>query len=441
MKAKLLFLALVISHISKSQNLILNNSFESGDLSYPDCNSVSVSTNLFDYLDVWESQYFYDIFCPQAGASHSPDWRECPSSGWDGNCYIGVGPYESAQQVFKQKLSDKGCYVIRMKVRTTLASAHNNIDDILPSWDFYSLDVILSKGFLSYQDPSLNDGGCTNNFNFDADYISYTQPAIWDDFATVARFDPYPLEVGKWAANTSTTTIYNFWYDVVAEFNADFNDDAKFYDRFVLDLRSETGQTGGSYAPVWPNIDFIELYPKCPEFYDIDGVHLAGSQTKYECSKRITAGKIAKGNVVLDFNANSEYKAGKYIELIPGFETSTGAVLDARIEGCTSCRQLGKQAEKENGRGDVVSDETPKTERDTEVFPNPASSQITVHSSGILKSAVLTDLTGRIITTFQPDPKEPTQTFELPNVKAGIYLLTLTNDNGKTEVKKLAIEK
>lgn len=440
MKAKLLFLALVISHISKSQNLLLNNSFESGDLSYPDCQSMSYSTNLFDYLNNWESQYFYDIFCPQAGASHSPDWRECPASGWDGNCYIGVGPYESAQQVFKNKLSDKGCYVIRMKVRTMLASAHHNVDDILPSWDFYSLDVTLSKGFLSYQDPSLNDGGCTTTFNADLDYISYTQPAVWDDFVTVVRFDPQPLEAGRQAANSGTTQYY-FWYDILAEFNADFNDDAKFYDRFVIDLRSKTGQTGASYAPVWPNIDFIEMYPKCPESYNIDGVHIAGSQTKYECSKRITAGKITKGNVVLDFNANSEYKAGNYIELIPGFETSTGAVLDARIESCKSCRQEGKQAEKDNKRDDVVSDEVPKAEHDTQVFPNPASSQITVHSSGILKSAVLTDLTGRIITTFQLHPGEQTQIFELSNIKAGVYLLTLTTDTGKTEVRKLAVEK
>ncbi|MGV2480895.1 UNVERIFIED_CONTAM: hypothetical protein IGO34_29315, partial [Salmonella enterica subsp. enterica serovar Weltevreden] len=54
---------------------------------------------------------------------------------------------------------------------------------------------------------------------------------------------------------------------------------------------------------------------------------------------------------MLDFNANSEYEAGKYIELIPGFETSTGAVLDARIEGCKSCRPQGKQAKNDQPTG------------------------------------------------------------------------------------------
>jgi hypothetical protein len=75
------------------------------------------------------------------------------------------------------------------------------------------------------------------------------------------------------------------------------------------------------------------------------------------------------------------------------------------------------------------------------MYPNPATDQITVRSDRNIKSAVLMDISGRTVATFQPLANSKEQAFLLSDIKAGIYFLTLTDDSGKTEIKKLAIEK
>lgn len=75
-----------------------------------------------------------------------------------------------------------------------------------------------------------------------------------------------------------------------------------------------------------------------------------------------------------------------------------------------------------------------------EVFPNPASNQVTVKSLSGLLYATLTDISGRVLRKFDPSSEETSFVLSVEDLQTGIYILNITDRTGKTEVKKIAIE-
>lgn len=73
---------------------------------------------------------------------------------------------------------------------------------------------------------------------------------------------------------------------------------------------------------------------------------------------------------------------------------------------------------------------------ESKLFPNPFSNSITLENASGIHKMVISDLTGRIIMDMILDGSE-IQTINTASLPKGIYLITLWDDNGRTEVQKM----
>ena len=71
------------------------------------------------------------------------------------------------------------------------------------------------------------------------------------------------------------------------------------------------------------------------------------------------------------------------------------------------------------------------------VFPNPASNQITVESDGVMKTIFLFRLTGKSVLEVYPDAT--TQSINLSGVESGVYLMNILMENGSVLPKKIIV--
>ena len=71
------------------------------------------------------------------------------------------------------------------------------------------------------------------------------------------------------------------------------------------------------------------------------------------------------------------------------------------------------------------------------VFPNPASNQITVESDGVMKTIFLFRLTGKSVLEVYPDAT--TQSINLSGVESGVYLMNILMENGSVFTKKIIV--
>jgi hypothetical protein len=80
-------------------------------------------------------------------------------------------------------------------------------------------------------------------------------------------------------------------------------------------------------------------------------------------------------------------------------------------------------------------------ENNVSIFPNPSNGDITIQNSSIvLEKAVITDLNGRIIVTYNLNGIIGNQDLKMSSVlSAGMYLMTISSENA-TATKKLIIE-
>lgn len=197
-------------------------------------------------------------------------------------------------------------------------------------------------------------------------------------------------------------------------------------------------------------VDDFKLLGQCTNTIIVDYTSPSVTES-YEQFAVIRAGSHINGsstanNVTVDQPGLVEFTAGQYVSLEDNFLAMPGAndeVFLAMIVPCTTdCRDAQARINTasfspfpKNKDLDVMQELAT-----IEVFPNPASDHITVRSDYGLKSAVLTDVSGRTIMTFQLTLNEKEQTLKLKDIKSGIYFLTITNSFGKVETKKLLVD-
>ena len=150
--------------------------------------------------------------------------------------------------------------------------------------------------------------------------------------------------------------------------------------------------------------------------------------------------------------ATSEYVAHEEVILQDGFLAETGSDFYAHIAPCESCDdRMMVPGEKSDvsGEGNENPADTlaaPKSwqaevtqsgETYLNVYPNPTDDLLYVELSGAGIAAVaLYDLQGRMVYSQTPDDL-PAATVNMRNIPAGVYLLRVTDTNGKEYQQKI----
>ncbi|MEE1899614.1 T9SS type A sorting domain-containing protein [Flavobacterium rakeshii] len=124
--------------------------------------------------------------------------------------------------------------------------------------------------------------------------------------------------------------------------------------------------------------------------------------------------------------AEVTYQAGDYLELQPGFNTVTGAVFLAQIEGCvpeltvttTASRTAYYEEEKESDESQIRESFNGFT-----VYPNPTNGSITVKFDNSVNQFGIYDVTGKQLISIPNTTNHETQ-IDLSNLAPGIYFLT-----------------
>ena len=73
------------------------------------------------------------------------------------------------------------------------------------------------------------------------------------------------------------------------------------------------------------------------------------------------------------------------------------------------------------------------------VFPNPASNQITVESDGAMRTIFLFQLTGKSV--IEMNIGSTIQSIDLSGIKSGVYLMNILMENGSVFTKKIIVSK
>ena len=153
--------------------------------------------------------------------------------------------------------------------------------------------------------------------------------------------------------------------------------------------------------------------------------------------------------------ATSEYVAHEQVLLQNGFLAEAGSNFYAHIEPCESCED-GRTIE---GTSDVVGTENDNptdtlpalkslqaeisfaNDRTLTVYPNPADDILYVELSGAgIANITLYDLQGRVVGANNDSPLQGTATLNVRNVPAGVYVLRVTDTNGKEYHRKVVVD-
>ncbi len=234
---------------------------------------------------------------------------------------------------------------------------------------------------------------------------------------------------------------WSTWQTVSVNFTADAD-----YTQFIIYPSSTVPYVG--YVAV-DAFSLIENTTPCQTPMDYDNTSSPVPAGIYDQKSVIRAGSHITnpsnpGIVTVNQPVQTKFAASNYIELSENFIAyPQRSYFLATIEYCDAVCQFttdGSQNSRKSMEGER-DEEMNELPNDITLFPNPASDQLTVQSSKGLRSVVLKDISGRLVMTFQPEAGKKEQIFRIPDIKTGIYFLTLTDESGKTEIKKIAIEK
>jgi hypothetical protein len=437
--------------------ILSNYSFEQKKslTDYP-TNCLSAETYSVDYfnrIQNWSSFYATDPpTCNEPGFAtwytHSPDWvgglgAGC-SKGWDGNFSIGISNYENCWQQFADQwssevLDDQKCYEIRIKARILYPEHYNK-----------KLDVILSTEKLPYKENLMGKPVGFEDCEYcNLDYQTYSVTPT-EDYKVIKRFEIDDLtDVGENPYNNYS----NGWFEVHAKINmSDFNWGGIFpieeYLYFTLDLRPEIipGYCSSEYAMV----DWVEFYESCPTHYLIYGAIIAGQQAEYVARDYIKAGFMDKGPAIVASNGKTAFKAKNYIELVPGFLSDHGSVLEivpnTTCNGCSTIGPVDPKTISTVQQPEILTNQRVNNTRsfsetevqleDLKVFPNPTSGIATINYSKNMGSVEVFDNKNKSIKLIE-NINANRFDLDISDLKSGIYFVLIHTIENEIVYKKL----
>jgi hypothetical protein len=123
------------------------------------------------------------------------------------------------------------------------------------------------------------------------------------------------------------------------------------------------------------------------------------------------------------------------IGLSPGVYTVTITATDNGTPSKTSIKNIYFRVNYDAAAPTVITDHDKAM--NFEIYPNPAMDKLTVEYTFDKSSPVIviTDIAGSILQTDRLS--EETQTFDISNLKSGVYFITIKNDKGLNKTEKL----
>ncbi len=182
-----------------------------------------------------------------------------------------------------------------------------------------------------------------------------------------------------------------------------------------------------------------------------------------ECDKNFAHTAIKSFSAVDDFSNDNHVfnissgakvylQAGNEILLTDGFRSEEGSLFHATITSCYSQTNALLSNDSDNSSDDNPADtlaapkllqtETSSADNTTlRVYPNPTDDLLYVELSGAgIKSVGLYDLQGRIVTGVCDTPQQGNAAINVRNVPAGVYVLRVTDENGREYHRKVVVK-
>lgn len=188
---------------------------------------------------------------------------------------------------------------------------------------------------------------------------------------------------------------------------------------------------------------FRAIMLACPASYNIDWLLEQFTEIEYTASDFITAENLIETDTEVEYHANNS------VELMPGFETTSGAVFTAHIEVCTNCNNIIAPANVVAPAA-VFDDQTPaeaqfniasstnEPAQDFTVFPNPGKGifSIRVKDQSLQEfSLQIFDLSGKQV-LFVKNPQE----VDLSQNAPGLYFFRFSYTD-KVLTKKVLVSR
>ncbi|MFT3795367.1 3-coathanger stack domain-containing protein [Flavobacterium sp.] len=139
-----------------------------------------------------------------------------------------------------------------------------------------------------------------------------------------------------------------------------------------------------------------------------------------------------KATNIVNAGAGAIYHAGNFVELNPGFVADVGAKFSAYIEGCSDTFLYRSNKQPGDLKASVknpTANKTRNTGAGIKVYPNPASTTITVECDTNLKSITILSADGK--TVYRQSVNSPTQQIDVSGFSKGIYLIATETQDGK----------
>jgi hypothetical protein len=439
-----------------------------GGMSYP--TEVTAADYFLEVAD-WVSHYHVDAppcnYTNGAGGEEWPEWQvHSPDlvggghenlclDGWNDNFFTGMEAYEVIWQDFVGGNSSKymninKAYEVRIKIRANIyfappdeeLSTEKTLDVLLGTQAFYYANDL--KGLNDLFAPDL----CAI---CNSDYRTYTV-ASTEDYKVLKRFEVSDLI--NW--NPYSTYNYNGWFELHFKMvMSDYGFTNPFipihqFVQFGLDFRdpdpSVSSDNGSMCVSPYLHIDQVEFFESCPTTYEIKGAMISGQQSDYVATDHISAGTLGVGPAIITNNGKTDFYAGHYIELVPGFFADNGAVLDILAIPNVDCSlyrseeangpsaELNRLGETRTSPSAVVNKESDKIFK---VYPNPASSTCVISTTHaeVVSISILDNL-GKTMSVVENIHRSEFQ-LDISNLPNGTYSLVITTNKNETYHEKL----
>lgn len=394
---------------------------------------------------------------------HSPDWVggavPCPGwspclKGWDQNYSVGMGSYEVIWQDFvgsdpSKPLDIDKSYEVRIKVKPRGYTTVNGNGNYMGKY----LDVLLGTQAFTYKRDEMgffhpfgdedNCGQCDNKYR---EYL--ITPS--EEVKILKRFPIGDFE--NYGVAPYTTMIYENEYDNWFELHAKIKmSDLLFtgisisqFVQFGMDIRdpdwtviSEDGtMCDGPYL----QIDQVEFFESCPDHYEIYGAKIAGSQSAYVATNYIKAGFIDKGPAIVTSNGKTDFIAGHFVDLVPGFFADYNSVVNIQAVPNVDCSLYKstiidpeieanklEDLHRNYNYGSLGDEQILKLD----IFPNPSSGVLNVRlDKGMINSISIMDNLGKMINFIDNVDKSEFQ-LDISRFNSGVYSITVQSGEGE----------
>ncbi len=141
---------------------------------------------------------------------------------------------------------------------------------------------------------------------------------------------------------------------------------------------------------------------------------------------------IGIGNNI--FQNGVVYHSGNFVDLTPGFDAINGSQFVAYIEGCTNNYVYKNISTSSSGFENI---NPIKTKIGFSIIPNPSSNSIDISMNGAnFNKVIIASIDGKIVDNINVENKDSLY-IDISYLKSGIYLVSVTADDGKIYTEKL----